>query len=143
MGHSRKQQVTVFPTNQCNLRCVYCIASSGAEQTHPQRIDLRFAKCGITDYFANGLTALRFYSSGEPTQAMDIVKSCVEYARSLAGEQLEVEMQTNGYFSEDDALWIADNINIVWVSLDAWPEINDSYRPLPDGTSPSSVIVRN
>ncbi len=119
MAHWRKQMITIYPTNQCNLRCTYCIASSGVEQARPQRINPKFARRGITDYFASNPHGLRFYSSGEPTQAMDIIRECIEYARDLAPNDLEVELQTNGCLDVEDALWLADNVDNIWVSIDA------------------------
>lgn len=144
MGHCRKKQVTVYPTNKCNMRCTYCAANSAVEQRCVQKIDLDFAKQGIWDYFVGqGWHQLRFYSSGEPTQAMDIVGATTEYARGLVGDRLLVEMQTNGYFDLGVASWLADNVDIIWISLDAWPEIHDKYRPVPGDDHPSMTVLRN
>ena len=79
MKHCDKLAVTVNPTNLCNLRCVYCMASSSVEQQNPTFIDLDFAKKGIEDSingFPTGVKAqiLRFFSPGEPTQAMEIIR---------------------------------------------------------------------
>ena len=52
MRHCDKLSVTVSPTNQCNLRCVYCMASSSVEQSSPIDIDINFAKKGIKDALA-------------------------------------------------------------------------------------------
>lgn len=49
MVHCSKKAVTVNVTNRCNLRCDYCMASSGTEQDNPIIIDLDFAKKGISD----------------------------------------------------------------------------------------------
>lgn len=148
MKHCDKLAVTVNPTNLCNLRCTYCMASSTEEQQNPIFIDLAFAKKGIKDAisgFPTGIKAkvIRFFSPGEPTQAMEIIRESVEYARSL-NPAIQTELQTNGLFStEEDALWIANNFSVVWFSLDGPAEINNKYRPDKDGFGRTSDIEKN
>lgn len=148
MRHSDKRVVTVNPTNKCNLRCDYCMASSDAEQGKPISIDLDFAKTGIADALSGYPTriiaqGLRFFSPGEPTQEMNVVRECVNFARSI-DPYLAVELQTNGLFdSPSDTEFIRDNINKVWFSLDGPPYINDVNRPDEDGKGRTREIERN
>ena len=148
MKHCDKKAVTVNVTNQCNLRCGYCMASSADEQANPYTIPLDFAKCGIHDSihgYPTGVEAsiIRFFSPGEPTQRMDIIKECVEYARSLNSD-IQIELQTNGLFpSPEDTKWIANNIDVVWFSLDGPPEINDIQRPDAYGVGRTLEIEKN
>lgn len=148
MKNCDKLAVTVCPTNICNLRCNYCIASSGCEQTNPKVIDLDFAKRGIKDAiegFPTGIKAqiLRFYSGGEPTQAMRIIKECVDYATKLKPD-IKTELQTNGLFlNKGTTLWIRDNISVVWFSLDGPAEINDKSRPDKNGNGRTQEIEKN
>ncbi len=124
------------------------MASSAEEQANPYTVPLDFAKSGIHDSLhghPTGVKAsvLRFFSPGEPTQRIDIIKECVEYARSLNSD-IQVELQTNGLFSTfKDTKWIADNIDVVWFSLDGPPEINDIYRPDPYGVGRTAEIENN
>jgi len=92
MRHCDKLAVTVNPTNRCNLRCGYCMASSAEEQNNPIIINLDFARKGIEDAvmgYPTGIpvTTIRFFSPGEPTQEMDTMKSCMEYARFIVWQQ--------------------------------------------------------
>ena len=131
MGHARKHQITIFPTNKCNMRCTYCAADSANHQTTTEKIDLEFARIGISDYFQDtSKHQIRYYSSGEPTQAMDVIKETWEYAHSIVGERLISELQTNCIFDKESADWIASHINIVWASIDGWPEVQNRYRPI-------------
>ncbi|GHU45780.1 hypothetical protein FACS1894190_17910 [Spirochaetia bacterium] len=124
------------------------MASSGSEQDNPITIELAFAKKGIFDAIKGvptGIkaTTLRFFSHGEPTQEMDIIKECVEYARSL-NPTIRLELQTNGLFqTTEDTEWIAKNFTAVWFSLDGPKEVNDKYRPDPDGYGRTSEIEEN
>ena len=148
MRHCDKRAVTVNTTNGCQLRCEYCMASSAMEQASPIVIPLRFAKRGISDAISGfptgiGASVLRFFSPGEPTQRMDIVRECMDYARSL-NPQIITELQTNGVFeSVEDTEWIATNFNIVWFSLDGPAEINDRYRPDNLGHGRTAEIESN
>lgn len=145
MGHWRKLQATVYPTNRCNLRCTYCVAQSGiVAESQIQKIDLEFAKQGVLDFFKeHNAHQIRFYSSGEPTQAMGVIETMVAFGRELVGERLVTEIQTNGYFSEEIARWLGENISIIWLSIDGWPEINDQYRPARDNLKPTRQILHN
>ena len=145
MKHCDKLAVTINPTNRCNLRCDYCMASSAEEQDNPIIINLDFARNGIKDAimgYPTGIpvTIIRFFSPGEPTQEMDTMKSCMEYARFL-NPHIKTELQTNGLFkSFEDAKWIADNFEIVWISLDGPAEINDINRPDKNGQGRTKEI---
>lgn len=148
MRHCDKKAVTVNVTNRCNLRCVYCMASSAKEQNNPKDIDIDFALKGISDAikgYPTGIpaTILRFFSPGEPTQRMDIIRTCVEYAK-LLNKNIKVEIQTNGVFeSKEDLEWIKDNVDVVWFSLDGWAEINDANRPDANGVGRTSDAEQN
>jgi uncharacterized protein len=124
------------------------MASSAEEQEETISIPTAFAKQGIYDAligFPTGIKAsmLRFFSPGEPTMRMDIIRECVDYARHI-NPDIKVELQTNGLFpSLEDTIWIANNIDIVWFSLDGPPEINDVNRPDKDGKGQTKAIEEN
>lgn len=147
MKHCDKKAVTVNVTNNCNLRCTYCMASVGDEQ-QVMSIPIDFALAGIRDALAGvptGISAemLRFFAPGEPTQDMEIIQACVAEARRIRPD-LTVELQTNGLFpSPSAANWIARNINMVWFSFDGSPEINDRNRPDMYGVGRSDEIIAN
>jgi radical SAM protein with 4Fe4S-binding SPASM domain len=144
MGHAKKEQITIFPTNACDLRCVYCAAHSSAYQSCPEKIDLGFAKAGISDYFRDGTKdQIRYYSSGEPTQAMDIVSETWEFAYSLVGDRLISEMQTNCCFDQATLDWVSSHITYVWASIDGWAEIHDKYRPDKNNNSSHAKAIGN
>lgn len=148
MKHCDKKAVTVNVTNKCNLRCVYCMASSGAEQQNPMIIDRDFALAGIKDSIEGrptGIkaTVLRFFSPGEPTQCIDLMKECVTFAKGLK-PSIKVELQTNGIFeTREDTNWVANNCDIVWFSIDGPAYVNDRYRPDAFGRGSASRAEEN
>lgn len=148
MKHADKKVVTVNVTNRCNLNCSYCMASAGEEQGNPFSIPLKFAFAGIEDAvhgIPTGFKAnsLRFFAPGEPTQDMRVIKSCVTFAKNLTPE-IAVEIQTNGLFgNQDDVNWIANNVDMVWFSLDGPAEVNDKTRPDQNGVGRTAEIEEN
>ena len=146
MGHWRKKMISILLTNRCNMACKYCYLSGGQEcKNRPtKKIDLDFAKIGISDYFSMSNTyAVRFFADGEPTLEFDTMKDIYSYAKEISEGKCIFELQSNGFFSDAIAKWIKDNINIVFISYDGLPEINDTQRCLANGEGTSSVIERN
>jgi uncharacterized protein len=148
MKHCDKKAVTVNVTNKCNLRCEYCMASSAEEQECHITISEDFARKGIYDAIVGiptGIkaTILRFFSPGEPTQSMEILRNCVTYAKQL-NPAIKIELQTNGLFeSLEDTKWIAENIDFVWFSLDGPAFVNDKHRPDAFGKGRTKEIENN
>lgn len=144
MGHWRKQQIAFFMTTRCNLSCRYCYAPKLKVEKCDQRLSFEFAKKGIDDFFAqNDSRQIRYYGVGEPTMEFDLMKRIREYAYEQAGEELVVELQTNGFFSKRVADWIVRNVDILWISCDGPPEIQDYWRPTVMGGRSSGVVESN
>ena len=143
MPHMNKQMASFFLTTRCNLRCIYCYNREERAQENIQTLSLEVAKAGVDYYFSNNSSRhIRFYGPGEPTQAFPLMKGIVEYARSLAGDALSTELQTNGCFNEKVRAWLLDNLNIIWVSFDGEPDVQNFNRPCANG-APSAPIIEN
>jgi len=149
MSHEKKRVISFFITNQCNLACTYCVNDT-KNVSDEQSINLDFAKKGIDDFFKNRIDlfgfnnkGIRFYGIGEPTRRIDLVKEITNYARTIRGDNLFVELQTNGFFNKETAKWVGDNVNEVWVSIDGSPKVQNKNRPTKNGSPSSSVVVNN
>ena len=151
MGFYRKKLITFFINEVCNMKCIYCtIHSDNAEKKEsPKVIDLDFAKCGIDDYFSNGFfkddekKGIRFFANGEPTLEFSLVKEITKYALAKSNNDLFVEMQSNGYFPEEVAQWISENVDMLWISLDGVGEVQDNQRLHVDGMKSFDLIDKN
>lgn len=143
MPHINKQMASFFLTTKCNLKCVYCYNSKERTEKEEQSIPLHIAKAGV-DYFFSTNTSrhIRFYGPGEPTQEFELMKSIVEYAKSKS-EKVTTELQTNGCFNMNVCQWLLDNLNIIWVSFDGEPDIQNHNRPCANGKPSSPIIERN
>lgn len=133
MPHYNKKMISFFLTTECNLCCRYCYNSKERSRIKEYSLSLEIAKAGIDWYFLhNESRHIRFYGPGEPTQAFDSMVNITEYAKSSrnGGDRVTVEIQTNGVFNSEVRDWLLNNTNIIWISFDGMPEIQDYYRPL-------------
>lgn len=144
-SHCKKEMISVFVTTKCNLNCDYCFTNKNQSEHKNQTIDLEFVKKGMDDYFAQSyMRHVRFFGAGEPTVEFDLLKEIHQYAVEKGGEAVTFEIQTNGTFSDSVANWLKDNINIIWISCDGTPDIQDMHRPfLNDERKTSDVIEKN
>lgn len=145
MGHFRKQQISFFLTTECTLKCNYCYTLKDIDvKKEHQTLNFNFAKQGMLDFFRKFQSReIRFYGAGEPTREFKLMKKIKDFAFELAGNELKVELQTNGFFDTYIAEWIANNINILWISCDGMPEIHDHNRKTKKGTITSHIVERN
>jgi len=141
-SHYKKEMLSVFVTTKCNLNCDYCFTNNSKDEHKGQTISLDFVKKGIDDYFETDyMRHIRFFGAGEPTVEFDILKQVHEYARLKGGTGVTFEIQTNGAFSDGVANWMSENINIIWISCDGTPDIQDKHRPFKEGSRKSSAAI--
>ena len=133
MPHCNKKMRSFFLTTKCNLCCRYCYNANERNKIKEKTIPLEIAKAGIDWYFKNNDSRhIRFYGPGEPTQEFEKMKEITLYAKNHSNSEnrVVVEIQTNGVFTEEVREWILDNVNIIWMSFDGMPEIQNYNRPL-------------
>lgn len=133
MSHCNKKMISFFLTTKCNLCCRYCYNAEERNEIEEQTIPLEVAFAGIDWYFANNDSRhIRFYGPGEPSQEFEKMVSIANYAKKHPnrGNEVTVEIQTNGVFTPEIREWMLENINIIWMSFDGMREIQDYNRPL-------------
>lgn len=116
MPHCNKKMISFFLTTKCNLCCRYCYCVLEREKIQEISLDVEVAKAGIDWYFSHyPYRHIRFYGPGEPTQEFRLMKQIVEYAkeRNDSTEEVTVEIQSNGVFTEEVRQWLLDNATIV------------------------------
>ena len=146
----RPIQVTLFPTNNCNLRCSYCYAFGGEGGGNGEpltKMDLRVAQRAIDliarnakERAAEGQPVRNFlvsiHGNGEPFCAYDLIKEIVWYGQDVA-EELEIpavfNAATNGVLSEEQLDFVLANFHSVNISFDGLPEFQDANRPTAGG----------
>lgn len=142
-SHHKKEMISIFVTTKCNLNCDYCFTNKNQNNHKNQTISLEFVKKGIDDYFKdNYMRHVRFFGAGEPTCEFELLKKIHQYARTVGGEAVTFEIQTNGAFSDRIAFWLRDNIDIIWISCDGTPDIQDKHRPFYNDSRKTSDVIR-
>jgi uncharacterized protein len=142
--------VTLFPTNQCNMRCIYCYASAG--ELTAKNMDWEVAKAAI-DLVAHNSKKLKkkhfsvgFHGGGEPTLHWDFFTQCVEYAKHLSEEsgiKAMFSAATNAVLRPEQMEWIIKNVNSLSISLDGPPDIQNLQRPMANGNESYILISEN
>lgn len=98
------RELTLFPTNSCNLRCVYCYATSGPGSG--PRLSIEHAFAAIDGFFdelppAVQFVVLNFHGGGEPTTNFAVMTASWTRFRDAAlsrGLKARVATITNGTF---------------------------------------------
>lgn len=143
MSHSSKEMISFYLTTRCNLDCIYCYTNKNSDEHAHQCLDYEFAKAGIDDYYQTGLAHhVRFFGAGEPTVELEQIQKILAYAKEKDSNTTS-ELQTNGCFNRITAEWVARNIDIVWISCDGIPKIQNYYRPMADGGRSSDILEYN
>lgn len=141
MAHCKKNCISLFLTEDCNLSCKYCYCKSDRKKSKPMNIN--FIKCAIDDFYKeNRKIYLRFFGDGEPTLQMNIIRETTKYVR-MKDKKSVIELQTNGYFSESICEWLGENMDIIWISCDGPQDIQDYYRPIKSGENSSYIVEKN
>lgn len=149
MGFWRTKELTFVMGNMCNLNCVYCYP--GEYKYANLHINLDFAKRAIIDFLIKEklgpLDKIRYFGIGEPTMQFDLIKEIHDFVNKVVVEKnnkpIKSEIQTNGVFSKKIARWIGDNIDIICISCDGPPDIQDKQRPFTGGGKTSKIIETN
>jgi uncharacterized protein len=139
----------LIPTRGCHLGCSYC--DFGALPSGKPVMTLGLARDAIDAYTellaSRGRTAAQVhFFGGEPFDAEEVVHFAVDYARRRAadlGLTVHFEVTTNGAYSTPRCEWIADNFDVVVLSLDGPSEIQDKQRPTFAGGASSPVVNRS
>ena len=148
-GKYTPTMVTLFPTNQCNLRCIYCYASAG--ENKPLAMEWRYAESAINAIVRNAITkgenkvTLGFHGGGEPLFRWDFIKKAVHYAEKECRNnklKLTAHSATNGLLSEKQLDWITRHFSDLNISFDGLPRVQDHNRPLPNGEGSYKYIEK-
>ncbi len=127
--------ITLQVTQQCNLRCDYCVYSGGYEnRAHSKkRMDFDIAKRSIDFYIEHSADSefinIGFYG-GEPLIEFELIKKCISYIESISeGKTLLFTMTTNGTLLKEEIVQFLEEHGVsIRISLDGPKEVHDSSR---------------
>jgi len=136
--------------HDCNLRCKYCFASTGAfggkRELMSEEVGLR-ALDFLFEHSGNVKNLEVDFFGGEPTMNFDVVKSIVTYGRELEkkyNKNINFTMTTNGYeISEEDMKYLDKEMFNIVISLDGREEKHNFMRPTKDRSGSHADILKN
>jgi len=126
--------------HDCNLRCGYCFAGTGAfgggRSLMPPAVAERAVEMVIAGSGRRRHCEIDFFG-GEPLLNMDTVRRATAYIRrreAETGKVFKLTLTTNALLLDDATIaWLnAENISMV-LSLDGRREVHDRMRPFADG----------
>lgn len=145
------QGVTLQVTQQCNLRCKYCVYSGKyATRGHNAKfMTFDVAKTAIDFLFAHSSDILEpsigFYG-GEPLLNFSLIKKVIRYAKyKYDGKNISFVITTNGTIFDDEILSFFNKENIsIMISFDGPKELHDKNRIFAsNGKGTYDTIIKN
>ena len=136
------QAVTIMPTTDCNLNCVYCYAAK--KYRNKYYLSKKIARAAIDYAVRNSMHTgvpgvnVGFMGGGEPTVNWDVLTDSVVYAKKVARQKrlpITINLTTNGFLARNQVEWIAKNFDTIKVSFDGIEEIQNKQRCAVNGNS--------
>jgi len=151
IGNFKPTAVALFPSNNCNLRCIYCYSAASCGSTVMAK---DVAEAAISYAHSNavqlgaGRTDLVFHGGGEPffVEAWKLTKHAFDFATDSAKRRslkLETFASTNGVLSKAQLEWIVKNKIRIQFSFDGPESIQNANRPLANGGASYPYILRS
>ncbi len=133
-------------TNRCQLKCRYCYATPA--HTNPETLKVATAR-SVIDQVVH-LTQQRgekdfvvdFHGGGEPTLEWELLKQCIEYARSKPLTP-SFQLTSNLIWSKEQVEYVIRNIDHLSVSMDGTPATQDANRPFLSGGGSAQIVLEN
>lgn len=150
LTNNSMSQLTLQLTQNCNLRCSYCIYSGNYyNRTHQNlKMDFETAKNSLDYFFENSShnkeLAIGFYG-GEPLLCFKFIKKCVAYAEKVnPGKKLYFTITTNGtLLTREVCNYLMDHNFHITLSLDGPEEQHNKNRTFSNGEGSFKTILKN
>ena len=144
----RPESLTLYMNNECNLRCVYCHTDPSPEPVTRLELDVIAAAAEVVAESCREKGCpfyAVFHGGGEPTLhrgRVDSTMSLLEEVASRHDVEIFRYVATNGVMSEEKARWLAGRFDLIGLSCDGPPDIQDRQRPLWGGGGSAKVVER-
>ncbi|WP_040412173.1 thioether cross-link-forming SCIFF peptide maturase [Desulfosporosinus sp. OT] len=140
--------ICLHVAHDCNLRCEYCFAGTGAFGGSRTLMDLETGKKGI-DFVLESSGHRNHcevdFFGGEPLLNFGVVKALVEYGKkagSAKNKTIKFTLTTNGVLlNEEIQNYLEEEEISVVLSLDGRPEVHDRMRPYANGRGSYAKIT--
>lgn len=141
------QELILFPTEQCNFRCVYCYEDFKLKRMSPNIVQ---AIKKFLDNRAPSLNLLKLdWFGGEPLLAKDIILELSHYAKQLSKKHADLSyfsgITTNGYLLSPSTFeeLVEEGVTHYQISLDGPKNIHNLTRIKANGQGTFERIWSN
>ena len=137
-------------SQDCNMRCKYCFASTGDYGQGRKLMSVETGKKAL-DFLIEKSEDRKFlevdFFGGEPMMNYETVKEIVKYGRERekeTGKVFRFTITTNGIIMNDEQLeFINKEMKNVVLSIDGRKEVHDRMRPTANGKGTYDLIADN
>ncbi len=147
---SKVAMISLQVTQQCNLRCEYCVYSGKyTNRIHSNKI-MGFATAKRAIDFLNEHSrdmpsvGITFYG-GEPLLQFNLIKQCIEYAeKSMEGKHLIFNLTSNATLLNEEIISYFEAHHVyMLISIDGPENIHDRSRKFASGQGSFQTIMNN
>jgi uncharacterized protein len=139
---NKLRMVTLQVTQQCNLRCDYCVYSDNYKNRNHTNKKMTYedAKRNIDFLMSHSrdqsVVFIGFYG-GEPLLNFDLIKKSILYAKErYSGKLINFNLTTNGTLINDEIInFFQEHDVMILISLDGPKEIHDKHRKFHNSKS--------
>lgn len=145
-------KITLQVTQNCNLRCYYCIYSDesnlGQRSHSSNRMALDTAKKALHFYKEHSIDSEKAFVSfygGEPLLEFSRIKEIVLYAKEIfEGKELLFGITTNATLLNEEAIdfLLKHNFKIA-ISIDGPQSVQDKNRKFQNGQGSYDIVMKN
>ena len=140
--------LTLYLHNECNLHCTYCFADPSAQPA--RRLSLPAIRAAANLVLANCQAQNRPFTlvchgGGEPTLHLSFLQKALQIVSDMTAAQqvpLFRYIATNGVLSSQKTRWLAQNFDLIGLSCDGPPDIQNQQRPLSGSGGSSKQVER-
>ncbi|NLA58176.1 MAG: thioether cross-link-forming SCIFF peptide maturase [Firmicutes bacterium] len=148
VGSGALKAICLNVSHDCDLRCRYCFAGTGAFGGQRLNMSEETARRAIDFLLENSPGRERVevdFFGGEPLLNLQVVKETVAYGEQQAaakGKELRFTLTTNGMLLDDEtAAYLNEKMFNLVLSLDGRREVNDRMRLSLDGSSVYDTVL--
>ncbi|MCB0586589.1 MAG: radical SAM protein [Phaeodactylibacter sp.] len=144
--------LTIYLSNECNLRCTYCYTRAKADKDpakgriiNPEAINAAVRKVAEYCRMEQKQFVLVMHGGGEPTYHWSVLQDAFRASREMAdnaGIPFFSYIATNGIMNGKQARWLARNFDLIGLSCDGEPDIQNRCRPARNGADASDILER-
>lgn len=151
MLENNLSRITLQVTQNCNLRCAYCVYSGSYNNRmhNNKRMDVQTAKKALDflkKHSKNSNSINVSFYGGEPVLEFQLITECVEYAKKIFdGKELMFNLTTNATLLNDEMIYFFQKEGFyLTISLDGPEKVHDKNRDFADGVHGTySTVMKN